>query len=324
MSYITKTVVIDRKGNIVVSGDFDASKNDKSSLINASCFVPEFTYSDKSTKDVTVYDAYMGKAEKYDSVRCSCFQGFGSIPRYKRSYSDDGLNGIAEGNNGKVILPRKYADVTMLCDGLFAVTSNDYRTALFDSSGTFLTDFIYLDISSFDNTPCVFRTTIMSEPSNGRAFAAMLKSKWGVIDNKGKVLVPLIFDDSYGSPKAGFWNGELAFVYGLVNNEGCVCDGRGNKVCGVGKGKKAYFWQNSNVVVGKIEGAISQIDTIYDAKGDVTDRLAVNKNLAWHFKDGKWTLKNGKGKKIAVPFDHYKFYRQGHVEMFLLWATETS
>ena len=58
--------------------------------------------------------------------------------------------------------------------------------------------------------------------------------------------------------------------------------------------------QNSNVVVGKIEGAISQIDTIYDAKGDVTDRLAVNKNLVWHFKDSKWTLKNGKGKKINI------------------------
>lgn len=309
---IGKSVVIDREGNVVVSSGFDLTKNDKIASIGVSSFAPEFIYSDRSTNEETVYDAYLGKAEKNDSVRCSYFRG-DCIPRYKRSYSDDGLNGIVDGNNGKVILPRKYHDVDMLCYGLFKVLNDEYRCALSDSNGVFLTDFIYDGIKSFDEL-YLTRETIMSEPSNGRAFAAMLKSKWGVIDNKGKVLVPLIFDDKYNYPQAGFWNGELAFVYGLVNNEGYVCDGKGNKVCGVGKGKKAYFWQNSNVVVGKIEGTISQIDTIYDAKGDVTDRLAVNKNLVWHFKDSKWTLKNGKGKKIAGPFDHYKFYRQGHVE----------
>ena len=121
---VGKSVVIDREGNVVVSSGFDLTKNDKIASIGVSSFAPEFIYSDRSTKEETVYDAYLGKAEKNDSVRCSYFRG-DCIPRYKRSYSDDGLNGIVDGNNGKVILPRKYHDVDMLCYGLFKVLNKE-------------------------------------------------------------------------------------------------------------------------------------------------------------------------------------------------------
>ena len=257
-------------------------------------------------------------------------------PKYLKFYirNDDyykpDCEGIVRRCDMKEILPRKYFNIQAVYDNYFSVSDStalhyyNPLTALVDSNGVFLTDFIYESVwrpkvqkegvsevmwSAWGGRPFYEQK---AEPSNGKVFEVEIENKIGFINDKGKELIPLIFE--INSPDVLFWNGELAFAYGQVNGKGYVCDGKGNKVCEVGNDKKVHLWQDCNVIVYGGKNSPAQIDTIYDRKGKVTDRLPVNKSLEWHFSGGKWTLKSDKGRKIAGPFDKYRFSGQVHEE----------
>ena len=337
-----KFAMIDRDGNIIYKEKYDTLED--VIYLKISRVSPE-SMRGLYNKFLNVYNTQYGTYKEFDRNDTVAYQyplrdplrknieGFPEYAVYSSHGYVDEEQGVIRLKDWKEILPRKYYKIDVLYDGYFSISNTsplanpNILYALVDSNGIFVTDFTYGKIAevqvqkegsgksyAFDFVAGSFGEK--AERSDGKYFAAVKNWKWGIIDRKGSVLVPFIFDgdDDYGSKKdleTRFWNGVLTFVYGNVKGKGYVCDGKGNKVCGMEKNQIAHLWQDCNVIVGKgNRGIISQVDSIYDNKGRVTNMLNVNKNLMWHFNAGKWTLKNRKGKKIAGPFDNYKFIGQ--------------
>jgi hypothetical protein len=339
-----KFALVDRDGNIVLKTEAESYWQTSNYMLARSYASPMIVVMRHDSHIKTLYDTECGVVQndfedneiRYKELFSRATLSSPPNPKYLKFFirNDDyykpDCEGIVRRCDMKEILPRKYFNIQAVYDNYFSVSDStalhyyNPLTALVDSNGVFLTNFIYETVwrpqvqkegvsevmwSAWGGRPFYEQK---AEPSNGKVFEVEIENKIGFINDKGKELIPLIFE--INSPDVLFWNGELAFAYGQVNGKGYVCDGKGNKVCEVGNDKKVHLWQDCNVIVYGGKNSPAQIDTIYDRKGKVTDRLPVNKSLEWHFSGGKWTLKSDKGRKIAGPFDKYKFSGQVHEE----------
>jgi hypothetical protein len=225
-------VFYDTTGNIVIQAQYRTASGFNEGLAVAIIDFDSNTfgygYIDKSNKLVINADY---------QYACVFNEGYAIVKKYDRYGMID--------HNGHEVLPIKYLELTQMFDGhFFAFDVNSEKAALFDNRFRQLTDFKYDKIHSFNEGIYVVEHKGQKTYLDGKGkehfgfydvanaftdgYAMVGKNgKYGIINRKGKTILPIEYDNSgYRSMEYVFCE-NLAMVekdgkYGFVNKSGKI------------------------------------------------------------------------------------------------------
>ncbi|MBP5189602.1 MAG: WG repeat-containing protein [Bacteroidales bacterium] len=148
-------------------------------------------------------------------------------------------------HNGHEVLPIKYLEITPMHDGcFFAVDAVEEKAALFNSHFQQITDFVYTKVDGYNEDLYIVerngRKTFLDRkgkehfgfydyvgPFNDGYAMVSNNGKYGIINKKGKIILPIEYDNSGYRSMEYIFSENLAMIekdgkYGFVNKSGKI------------------------------------------------------------------------------------------------------
>jgi hypothetical protein len=265
-------------------------------------------YINSSGKEITSIKYMNSRSSFRDGILAVCLNhkwGYinsrgQEITRIKYDYADEFKNGRAQvsihfkegliDKNGKEIVPLIYDEMERLDGGFVYVgkntTSINYIWGVInEKTGTFIAPLQYHQTFNMDHPGFSFTKKIAR---------ISLNNKVGVINEKGKIIIPLIYDaiDALGDICAVYKNNK----YGYINSNGKVIVPVENDYV-----DKRYSYINSN---GKIGPAENEYIDKPDFFNDVCGLNVYESSLSLLCRNGKFGFANKKGRVVtSIKYD---------------------
>lgn len=207
-----KHALVDREGNLVLKTEGESYWQNSSYKLFSSHVAPEIVVMRRDSHIKTLYDTECGVVQnnfedneiRYEPLFSRAALSSPPNPKYLKFYIRDDdyykpeCEGIVRRCDMKEILPRKYFNIRAVYDNYFSVSDSTALhyyyplTALVDSNGVFLTDFIYESvwrpqIQKEGVSEVMWRNwrsfpfyEQKAEPSNGKVFEVEIEKKLGL------------------------------------------------------------------------------------------------------------------------------------------------
>jgi hypothetical protein len=169
--------------------------------------------------------------------------------------------------SGKEITKPEFEEIRRVYNGIIAA-KKDSKWAILNPQGQLLSSFEFDDVKISENDENEVRDFNLKEPTNDEGYLLISKNqKWGIIDIKGKIIVPTDYD----------------YIYPFTNNVALI--------------KKNEKW----ALIDK-QGII-KTEFIYDKlEPYIAGRYNLKKHgMILYEKNGQWGILDIKGKEITPP-----------------------